>query len=394
MVKKQFKILIVDDEPDIAMILKLHLEDIGYQTVWAENGTAALKLIHSGSYPLVLLDIRMPGISGLEVLKQLQTEYHDTSVIMMTAHGTEDLAVECMKEGAVDYVAKPFKIDDLLNRIERALEHHRMLLANRALEKEKDDFFYMLSHDLKNPITAAIGSIDIMREGRLGPVNVEQIDYLQSAIESCEEVVTMIDNLLDMHRFETGKMQTRTKPVNPYELLEKAVKRFAPAAQRDGVLLTITPTAHLPEIAVDSTIMDRVLSNLIGNALKYTYEEGRITLTCHCVECCELHSLRIPVYAQLPEGFANLRCFVRIAIKDSGIGIPPEELAFIFEQYSQAKNSSYSKRGGAGLGLAFCRKAVENFHGCIWAESDGETGSEFIILLPCHPGDWKCGKKD
>lgn len=385
------KILIVDDEPDIAMILKLHLEDAGFQTVWAADGEAALDLIHSSNFPLVLLDIRMSGISGMDVLKQLNTEQSDTAVIMMTAHGNEDLAVECMQAGAIDYVSKPFQLDNLVQRVKRSLLSRQMKVANKKLEQEKDDFFFMLSHDLKNPITAAIGSIDIMREGRLGPVNPEQIDYLQSAIESCQEVVAMIDNLLDVQRFESGKIQTRIKPVNPEELMAATVKRFTPAAIRDGITLSINSDSTLPQIAVDISLMKRVLANLVGNALKFTFEGGSIALSCRCVECGERHKLRIPVYANLPEGFAQLRCFVRLSVKDSGNGIRPEDLAIIFDRFTQSENSR--ERGGAGLGLAFCKKAIESFGGCIWAESDGEEGSEFIILLPCHPGDWKCDKK-
>lgn len=383
------KILIVDDEPDIAMILKLHLEDAGYQTIWAADGEAALDLIHSNTFPLVLMDISMPGISGLEVLQQLRKEQSDTAIIMMTAHGNEDLAVECMQAGATDYASKPFQIDNLLQRMERALANRRMKLENNKLEQEKDDFFFMLSHDLKNPITAAIGSIDIMREGRLGQVNSEQINYLQSAIESCEEVVSMIDNLLDMQRFENGKMQTRIKPVNPEELISATVKRFTPAAIRDSVALTMTSMSRTPQIAVDSSIMTRVLANLVGNSLKFTYEGGSIALSLNCVESNERHKLRIPIYATMPEGFSKLRCFVRISVKDTGNGIPSQDLALIFERYTQSGNSR-ERSGGAGLGLAFCKKAIESFGGCIWAESDGEKGSEFIILLPCHPGDWKC----
>lgn len=386
------KILIVDDEPDIALILKLHLEDAGYQTAWAADGEAALDLIHSHAFPLVLMDIRMPGISGLDVLLQLRDERSDISVIMMTAHGNEELAVECMHAGAIDYVSKPFQHDNLLQRIEQALANRRMKLTNKKLEKEKEDFFFMLSHDLKNPITAAIGSIDIMREGRLGPVNAEQVDYLQSAIESCEEVVGMIDNLLDMQRFESGKMQPRIKPVQPAELLSATVRRFTPAAIRDGVRLSADCSATTAEIAVDSSILNRVLANLVGNALKFTFEGGSISLSCRCVLHDERHKLRIPVYAGMPEAFAKLRCFVRISVKDTGSGIPPEELAQIFEPFVQSKKSR--ERGGAGLGLAFCKKAIESFHGCIWAESDGEEGSQFIILLPCHPGDWKCCKEE
>ncbi len=385
-------ILIVDDEPDIALTLKLHLEESGYLTCWAADGKAGLNLLHSNGYSLVLLDVCMPGISGVEVLKRLRADNLDTAVIMMTAYGNENLVAECMKEGAADYVSKPFDIDDLLHRMERAIDNRRTLKEKLLLEQEKEDFVFMLSHDMKNPITAVIGSIDIMREGRLGPVNPEQTDYLQSAIESCNEVVNMIDNLLDMQRFSTGRMQTRINPVNPHTLLADAVKRFSPAAEREHITMTLAASPSAPEIAVDSAVMNRVIANLLVNALKFTPDGGSITLSCRCIENSESHHIRIPVYATTPAGFSELRCFVCICVSDNGSGIPPNELSNIFARYVQAGNASTRSRGGAGLGLAFCKKAVESFNGCIWAESKEGVGSKFIILLPCHPNNYMCKK--
>jgi signal transduction histidine kinase len=377
------KILIVDDEPDIAAILKLHLNEVGYLTDWAADGEAGLNLLRSNAYAVALLDVRMPEISGIEVLRRMRAENSDAAVIMMTAHGSENMVAECMKLGAADYVAKPFDIDDLLHRIERAIVNRRTLKEKQLLEQEKEDFFSMLSHDLKNPITAVVGSIDIIREGRLGPVNSEQVDYLQSAIESCEEVVTMIDNLLDMQRFNSDRMQTRIGPVNPHTLLADAVRRFTPAAVRDNIILTLDAQSSVPEIAVDISILSRVIANLIGNALKFTPDGGSITLSCRCIENSGGHDLPIPEYAVIPIGFSENNCFVRISVSDTGDGISPDELTCIFERYVQSHKSSMRGLGGSGLGLAFCKKAVENFKGCIWAESVEDKGSEFIILLPC-----------
>ncbi len=384
------KILIVDDEPDIATILRLHLEEAGYLTSWAADGEAGLSLLHSNGFDLVLLDVRMPGISGVEVLQRLRSDTLDTAVIMMTAHGNESLVVECMKAGAFDYVAKPFDIDDLMLRIGRAISNRRTAKDKQFLEQEKEDFIFMLSHDMKNPITAVIGSIDIMREGRLGPVNPEQVDYLQSSIESCEEVVTMIDNLLDMQRFNTGRMLTRVSPVNPLTLLAAAVRRFSPAAEREHIILALDAPSGVPEIAVDASIMARVIANLVGNALKFTPDGGSITLSCRCIENNEFHLNGIPSYAAVPDSFSEIRRFVRISVGDTGNGISPEDLTRIFERYVQAGKSSRRSQGGAGLGLAFCKKAVDDVKGCIWAESVEDRGSEFIILLPCHSAERTC----
>lgn len=390
--QKHDRILIVDDEADIAAILKLHLEDSGYVTAWAGNGQAGLQMLKEGGFSLALMDIRMPGMNGVEVLKRIREAGLDVTVIMMTAHGSEDLVVECMTSGAVDYISKPFSLDDILQRVDRAVVNRRMLQDKMRLEQEKEDFLYMLSHDLKNPITASIGSIDIIREGRLGPVNTEQTEYLQSAIDSCNEVVGMIDNLLDVQRFEAGRMPVVLRPHRPAVLASEAVERFSKAAEHDGIELTLDTDGDTTEIAVDRNLMGRVFANLLVNAIKFTPAGGRIRVSCRCARNTAAHPIRIPVYFVPPAGFANRRCFVRISVKDTGNGIPHEDLDHIFERYTQSHNAVGRERGGAGLGLAFCKMAVESFNGIIWAESEAGVGSEFIILLPCYPGSSHCGK--
>lgn len=378
------RILIVDDEPDIALILKLHLEDAGYSTFCANDGTKALAMLAEGEFALVLLDIRMPRLGGVEVLRCIHESGSDVSVIMMTAHGSEDLAVECMKAGAVDYFPKPFTLDDMMPRVERAISYRRALREKQRLEREKDDFFYMLSHDLKNPITAVIGSIDIMREGRLGAVNREQVEYLQSAIESCNEVVAMIDNLLDIHRFEVGRMQMNIRNYKPAEIATAVAGRFASVAEREDVRLTLDLDSESPMVAVDRNALTRVIANLLTNAFKFTSGGGEIAVSCRHVATGEEQQKLIPEYVTLPDGFAAKRCLVRLGVRDTGSGIAAENLENIFERFVQVKGNGSCERGGAGLGLAYCKMAVESMGGVIWVESEIGKGSEFIVVLPCQ----------
>lgn len=390
--QKPERILIVDDEADIGAILKLHLEDSGFLTAWAGSGDAALDMLKGGGYSLALMDVKMPGMNGVEVLKRIRETGLDAAVIMMTAHGSEDLAVECLTSGAVDYITKPFSPDDILRRVERALDNRRLAMEKKKLEQEKDDFFFMLSHDLKNPITAVIGTIDIMREGRLGPVNSEQVEYLQSAIDSCNEVVAMVDNLLDVQRFEAGRMPVVIRPCAPSEIASAAIERFRKAAEHDGIELFLDMEGDQTEVAVDRHLMNRVLANLLVNALKFTPQGGTITVSCRCVRNSEAQRIRIPVCFVPPAGFASRRCFIRISVKDTGHGIPHDDLDHIFERFVQSHQGVARERGGAGLGLAFCKMAVESFNGVIWAESEAGAGSEFIILLPCYPATKRCEK--
>jgi signal transduction histidine kinase len=378
------KILIVDDDAEIVVALKLFLEDEGFATSCADNGKSALEMLQAGNvFSLVLLDIGMPGISGIEVLKHLYDSKCDAAVIMMSGHGSEELAVECMRNGAEDYIVKPFALEDLLQRIVRARNHRLAIIEKRQLEQEKEDFSLMLSHDLKNPMTAVIGSIDIIREGRLGPVNDEQVEYLQSAIDSCNEVVTMIDNLLDVRRFESGKMPLTIQPFNLERIIRKVAEQFTRTAEHDGIRLSLNLDSAVPEIAVDRRALIRIIGNLLGNSLKFTPEGGEIEISCECANNDTAHREQIPDYVLLPHRFTEIQCFVRICVRDTGNGIPSHELGRIFDRYAQSRSGSGREHGGAGLGLAFCKWAVDAFGGLIWAESEAGLGSKIIILLPC-----------
>ncbi len=395
MVSKQpDKLLIVDDDPEIAAALKLFLEDEGFAPAWARDGKTALEMLKDvNEYSLVLLDISMPGINGIEVLKLLHDSGSDAAVVMMSGHGSEELAVECMRNGAEDYIVKPFALDDLLQRLERAKNHRLALIEKKQLEQEKEDFSLMLSHDMKNPMTAVIGSIDIIREGRLGPVNAEQIEYLQSAIDSCNEVVTMIDNLLDIRRFESGKMTLAIQPYNIESIIRKVTEQFTRTAEHDGIRLLLNLDSSVPEIAVDRKALIRIMGNLLGNSLKFTPEGGEIEVSCECVQNDAAHRAQIPGYAKNPQLFSEMRCFVRICVRDTGTGIPSHELGRIFDRYAQSRSGSGREHGGAGLGLAFSKWAVESFGGLIWAESEAGQGSRIVILLPCLTGkDGGCNK--
>lgn len=379
------KILIVDDEKEVAQAIKLYLEEVGYAPTVAFDGSAALDtLIHEKDYTVVLLDINMPGLDGVTVLKRLQSAGCDTAVIMMSGQGSENLAVECMKNGAEDYFSKPFALEDMLQRIERARAHRRERIEKRQLQQEKEDFILMLSHDLKNPLTAVIGSIDIVREGCLGTVNEEQGEYLQSAIDSCNEVVTMIDNLLDIRKFEAGKIQMSTHPYNAHELIEKVAHQFARPAKHDGIELITDLGSGNAVIDVDKNSFIRVLGNLLGNALKFTPEGGIITVSCQCISNYDVRLLKTPLYAPLLPDFLNNASFVKLSVKNTGNGIPVDELEHIFERFTQLDRKSERERGGAGLGLTYCKLAVERFKGIIWVECESEQMNEFIILLPCH----------
>lgn len=501
------KILIADDEADIALILRLQLEDAGFTTVRARDGAEALEMVEREECELVLLDIRMPRVDGMQVLERVTIEHPELAVVMMTAHGSEEIAVEAMKRGALDYITKPFSTDDMLKRVERALRYNRtrhenlllqqelatekkkieaivegmadllvavdtegrLMTVNRkaelvlgrgreellgrdvneliradipperlpcrvvlasaapcldvaytlrrpagdlpvlssatplygsggelvgaveiirdisvrkALEQEREDFVSMLSHDLKTPITAIVGSLDLVREERLGPINQDQREFIESAEESCDEMVQMINTLLDIHKFEAGMMVLHTKREEPVPVLEKTIAKFAPVAKRADVELTAFLPRNLPQLLIDRNLVTRLLGNILSNAVKFTPSGGRIEVTAELVEDGQRISEWLP--AQLyPEGPLRTEGrFLSIAVHDTGAGIPVDALGTIFDRFVQAKNRRQGKTKGTGLGLAFCRKVMDVHHGYIWAESEEGRGSTFRLLFP------------
>lgn len=262
-----------------------------------------------------------------------------------------------------------------------SVEIIRDISALKGLEQEREDFVSMLSHDLKTPITAIVGSIDLVKEERLGPVNTEQKMYLDSAVESCAEMVDMIDTLLDVHRFEAGRMVTALEEEELGSLLRRTVGRFEPVARHGGLDLTLSLPAAPVTFRADRKQFGRLMGNLISNALKFTVDGG-IEVRAELPEDVATVAGRIPTDAYPPERIPRQGGYLLLTVSDTGTGIPADSLVTIFDRFVQARNRKLGKASGTGLGLAFCRKVMDAHRGFIWAESEPDKGSTFLMLFP------------
>jgi hypothetical protein len=244
----------------------------------------------------------------------------------------------------------------------------------------------MLSHDLKSPITAIVGSIDLVREGRLGPLNDEQREFLDTAVESCGDMVEMIDTLLDIHKFEAGMMLLKPATEELAPLVERAVYGLRVAAENKGVSLRVDLPDGLPAVTVDRAKVIRLVANLVANSVKFTPAGGTITVAARIAELDSLRQ-RIPSPLYRPSALAADGSYLAVTVRDTGIGIPSDALASIFDRFVQARNRREGKTQGTGLGLAFCRKVMDAHDGFIWAESEQGQGSLFTALFPLPPAE-------
>ena len=382
-VQKENRILIAVDEEFLAHALELRLEKEGYAFDWIPNAEEALKRLFYHSYSLALLDIDMSEMDGVDVLKRLRNSDCNAAVIITTAHGNENIAVACMKGGAADYIAKPFEMSDMMQRIEQALFNRESFLKKEHLEQEKDDFVSMLSHDMKNPLTAAIGSIGIIKEGCLGTINDEQSEYLQSAIDSCKEVSFMIDGLVNVYRCKADMTRLNAQPCDIGDIIAPSISKFGHLAKHKKITLISEVETELPKLIIDKNAFLRSIDNLLANALKFSSENHEIFVSCYSLTQKMALKMAIPDYAakRAKSLLGKHERFVRFGVRDTGVGIPAEDQESIFKRFIQSRyNGAYHV--GVGLGLAYCKLAIEKMGGVIWVESILGQGSEFIVLLP------------
>lgn len=392
------RLLIVDDSPRNIEILREILEPEGYEFSWAGDGESGLKKARAAKPDVVLLDLVLPGMLGIEVLEILKHEQPETTVILTTAYGSEETAIQAMRSGVNDYIInkRPFDPAEVREAVRRAIAETRLRQENLRLTRElelvnqqlqeyaehlehnveelrsanerlkeldslKASFFSMISHELRHPLTVAKGYLELLDSGSAGEITTEMRRFLRIINGSFDQLAGMIDDLLDLSRMEAGRYQIQQQDVRPLGIVNHTVQAFSAAARDKGVALECELPDELPLVSADPLRVVQVLTNLLQNAIKFTPGGGTIT---------------IKARADGPE--------VRFTVQDSGIGIPQHELGRIFERFYQVRRetTSDSGSGGAGLGLAICREIIRLHGGKIWAESEDGKGSRFCFTLP------------
>ena len=365
--------LIVDDNEDNRAVLARRLEKQGHRSVTASSGPEALAALAEQPFDLVLLDIMMPEMDGYEVLSRIKSDpqtYH-LPVIMISARDEIESVVRCIESGAADYLPKPFNPTLLRARVGASLrdkrahdreQRHTAELAEsyrklQQLERLRDDLTYMIVHDLRTPLTSLLSGLQTVP--LVGEMNSVQDEMLAIAVDGGETLLSMINDLLDVEKMEQESVPLSKALLSADTLIERACVQVTLLAASNHLSLVQDVSPGLPEFEGDEDKLKRTLVNLIGNAIKFTPSGGTVTV----------------------QGILSENTLL-FSVRDTGEGIPPEAFERIFEKFGQVENRQAGRKMSTGLGLTFCKLAVEAHGGRIWVQSAPDRGSIFFFTVP------------
>jgi signal transduction histidine kinase len=358
-------ILVVDDTPENLRLLTDMLAEQGYEIRPVKSGRQALQAARQAPPELILLDVNMPEMNGYEVCERFKSapELKNIPSIFLTALTDTADKVKAFNAGGADFISKPFQVDEVLARVRThlALQQARVALVKQydrlqSLEKLRDDLVHMIVHDMRSPLQVLTCHLECM-EADLGSALDEQArSDLRAAVQGAAVLNRMANDLLDVRRLEEGQL--------PLDRRTNDLSRIAASVRKEMADLDVShaidvEAAGPAETVCDGGIMERVLENLVSNAIRHTPGGSRI---------------RISVAAG-PER-------IRVAVQDDGPGVPPEAKGKIFEKFGTVAVRQARTFHSAGLGLAFCKLAVEAHGGTIGVDDGKPRGSIFWVELP------------
>ncbi|MBD2343236.1 hybrid sensor histidine kinase/response regulator [Anabaena subtropica] len=352
----QPSILVIDDEPDNFDVVETLLDGENYQLHYAPSGQQAIDRLNSFQPDVILLDVMMPNLDGMEVCRRIKADpqWQVVPIIMVTALTAKEDLAQCMAAGADDFISKPVNSVELRARVHSMLRIKQQYDNWQALLKLQEDMVNMIVHDLRNPLASIVLSAEMLKSCGLPP-DKQQFKINQIAIAT-QQLQTLIDSLLIMAKLESGKMALNYTEIDLCAICISAVADIQEiAAQKNLTLIS-----ELPEpggmIKLDAAIFRRVLDNLLSNAIKFSPSNTQVILKAEYLETG-----------------------AKVQVSDSGAGIAPELRHRIFEKYEIG--NLVSEVSQLGLGLAFCKMAIEAHKGTIAVADNHPQGSIFTVFI-------------
>ena len=369
------KVLIVDDEPGIrsgiSRILKNFSVDFPFideaftfESIEVGTGEEALDILNSSPIDIVLLDNKLPGIHGIEVLEHINQKQIDTTVMMITSYASLDLAIKATNNGAYNFVPKPFTPQELKTAMEGITKHVYLSKMTKQLNTEgkqiRFQFLSVLSHELKSPINAVEGYLRIMQDKQVGS-NLEDYEtMIDRSLERIRGMRSLIMDMLDLTKLENGKKKREITKVDLVQVARISIDTMTPMAIQKNIKVFLDSDEPSVYLNADSSEIEIIFNNLVSNAVKYNVQDGSVNILIKT------------------EGTK-----VVISVSDTGIGISAEDMTKLFQDFSRIKNEKTKGISGSGLGLSIMKKTVEEYyHGTVAVTSEPDKGSTFIVEIP------------
>jgi signal transduction histidine kinase len=366
------RILVVDDEPDFELLInqqfRRQIRAGEFTFSFARDGEQALTVLQKDAgFDLMLLDINMPVMDGLTLLARLSGLQAQVRAIIVSAYGDMPNIRTAMNRGAFDFVVKPIDMVDLQATIRKALDEiaklreieRRRLAAERA-RSNLSHFLANMSHELRTPLNAIIGVTEMLRED--AEALKQDLEPLDRVLGAGRHLLALINDILDLSKIEAGRMELNLASFSLAPVIDEVVKTIEPLAAKNGNQVAVHCDGEIGMMHADQMRLRQALLNLMSNANKFT-ERGIITIDAHHQQ----------------ENGGN---WITLAVTDTGIGMTPEQMGKLFQEFSQASSTTASKYGGTGLGLAISRRFCQMMGGDINVESELGRGSTFTIRLP------------
>jgi signal transduction histidine kinase len=363
MLEKKPIILVIDDDESMRDSCTQILTKDGFQAEIAKDGSSGLEKIKETKPDLVLIDLKMPGINGLEVLEKTKEIDPNIIAVVITGYATVESAVEAMKKEAYDFLPKPFTPDELRIIIKRGLERRKLILETESLRREKKlmekNFITMVSHQLRSPLVAILQYFEVILGGMVGEISGKQKEMIQKAQIRLENLMSLINDWLDVAKLDSGQIIDKLKLLSLKKVIKKVLEDMQPLARENDILLELRSSPGNENVLGDEESLKQVISNLVTNAIRYNKPKGKVVIT-----------------------IKENKDFIATEVQDTGIGIAKEHLPLIFDQFYRVSRAESQKVKGTGLGLSIAKKIVDAHAGSIQVSSELGKGSTFTVLLP------------
>jgi len=359
-------ILTVDDSPFTRVLVRSLLTKSGAKVDEAATGEDAIRRAKEKDYTLILLDLMLPDIDGIQVLEQIRAFNDECVIALLTGTSDVRMAMTAVQHGADGYIEKQdlSRGDDFAQffySITQATKHRAGLTAQKRLRQVQSDFYSMVAHDMRSPLTAMLMAAETLEDALVSDTNRDHLELLGVIRHGCAKLQQLTHDYLDLSKIEAGYLQLNLHPTDVRELVEDSARlaRLQAQAKQQHLVLDLPPTPLLAQ--VDRDKLQQAFDNLISNAIKYTPPQGTIT---------------IQLSAE------NQR--VLFQVRDTGSGILPEHLPALFTKYHRVPNDVTRGVDGTGLGLLIVKEIITAHHGFVTAESTGQpgAGATFTVSLP------------